>query len=70
MSKSTEKTPSQEPTIQEAEYTAQELAAAAEAVFKTKPECVIAAFRVAGIDKATKTKAKEIVTNFLAKEVK
>ena len=70
MSKSTEKNPSQETTIQEAEYTVQELAEAAETVFKTKPECVIAAFRVAGVEKATKTKANDIVTKFMAKEVK
>jgi phage-related baseplate assembly protein len=72
MSESTKKTPSQEPTIQEAEYTVEELAAAAETVVGkgTMPECVIAAFRVAGVEKATKTEAKKIVTKYLTKEVK
>lgn len=67
------KTNSAEPmTILEPEYTAEELAAASEKVFgkKVLPECVIAAFRVAGIKKATKTKAAEIVNKFMTKEVK
>ncbi|MDD3229168.1 MAG: hypothetical protein PHE09_08105 [Oscillospiraceae bacterium] len=72
MSEVTEKIPSKEPTIQEAEYTVKELAEAAEAVIGkgTMPECVIAAFRVAGVEKATKTDAKKIVTKFMTKEVK
>jgi phage-related baseplate assembly protein len=72
MSESTKKTPSQEPTIQEAEYTMEELATASETVIGkgTMPECVIAAFRVAGVEKATKTEAKKIVTKYLTKEVK
>lgn len=62
----------EEPIIQEAEYMVEELAAASEAVIGkgTMPECVIAAFRVAGVEKATKTEAKRIVTNFMKKEVK
>lgn len=66
------KTSSEEQIIQEPEYTAEELAAASEKVFgkKVLPECVIAAFRVAGIKKATKTKAAEIVNKFMTKEVK
>lgn len=62
----------EEPIIQEAEYMAEELAAASEAVIGkgTMPECVIAAFRVVGVEKATKTEAKRIVTNFMKKEVK
>jgi phage-related baseplate assembly protein len=72
MSESTKKAPSKEPTIQEAEYTVEELAAASEAVIGKgiMPECVIAAFRVAGVEKATKTEAKKIVTKFMTKEVK
>jgi phage-related baseplate assembly protein len=72
MSESTKKAPSKEPTIQEAEYTVEELAAASETVIGkgTMPECVIAAFRVAGVEKATKTEAKKIVTKYLTKEVK
>lgn len=67
------KTNSAEPmTIPEPEYTAEELAAASEKVFgkKVMPECVLAAFRVAGITKATKTQAAKIVKDFMTKEVK
>ncbi len=72
MGESTKKAPSKEPIIQEAEYTVEELAAASEAVIGKgiMPECVIAAFRVAGVEKATKTEAKKIVTKFMTKEVK
>ena len=66
------KSPSEGPTNQEAEYTADELAKAAEPVFGKgiMPECVIAAFRVAGVKKATKTEAKKIINKFMTKEVK
>ena len=66
------KTSSEEQIIQEPEYTAEELAAASEKLFgkKVMPECVIAAFRVAGVEKATKTEAAKIVKNFMTKEVK
>jgi hypothetical protein len=72
MGDNTKKTRSEEPTIPESEYTAEELAAASEKVFgkKVMPECVIAAFRVAGVEKATKTEAAKIVKNFMTKEVK
>lgn len=72
MGERTKKAPSKEPTIQEVEYTVEELAAASEAVIGKgiMPECVIAAFRVAGVEKATKTEAKKIVTKFMTKEVK
>ncbi len=67
----TKKTSSVEMTIQEPEYTAEELAAASELFGKkVMPECVIAAFRVAGVEKATKTEAAKIVKNFMTKEVK
>lgn len=68
----TKKTSSVEPTTPEPEYTAEELAAASEKVFgkKVMPECVIAAFRVAGVEKATKTQAAKIVKDFMTKEVK
>jgi len=71
-SENTKKTSSAEPIIQEPEYTAEELAAASEKVFgkKVMPECVLAAFRVAGITKATKTQAAKIVKDFMTKEVK
>lgn len=66
------KTSSEEQIIQEPEYTAEELAAASEKVFgkKVLPECVLAAFRVAGITKATKTQTAKIVKDFMTKEVK
>ena len=54
----------------EPEYTVAELAQHSKAVFGVMPECVIAAFRVAGVEKATKTEAKKIVTKFMTKEVK
>jgi hypothetical protein len=34
------------------------------------PECVIAAFRVAGLEKATKQAAEKIISTFMKKEVK
>lgn len=57
---------------QEAEYSAAEFAVSARVLFGrgATPDCVIAAFRTAGIEKATKGKAKEIVSKFLQKEVK
>jgi len=56
----------------ETEYTAAEFAAASKNIFgkEVMPECVIAAFRIAGVSKATKTKAKEIVLQFMKKEVR
>lgn len=56
----------------EAEYSAAEFAASASSVFDkgATPDCVIAAFRMAGVTKTTKSKAKEIVSKFLQKEVK
>lgn len=62
----------QEPIVREEEYSVEELAAASEVVIGkgTMPECVIAAFRVAGIKRATKTEAKKIVAKYLTKEVK
>ena len=58
---------------QEAEYSAAEFAAASASTIFGKgatPDCVIAAFRMAGVEKATKSKAKELVSKFLQKEVK
>ena len=62
----------QEPIVREEEYSMEELAAASEAVIGkgVMPECVIGAFRVAGIKKATKSEAQKIVTKYLSKEVK
>jgi len=42
----------------EPEYTVAELAQHSKAVFGVMPECVIAAFRVAGLEKATKRQKK------------
>lgn len=56
--------------VNESVYTAAELAAAAQSVFKVMPECVTAALMRAGKDKATISEAKEIVKKFMEKEVK
>lgn len=54
----------------EPEYTVTELAQHSKTVFGVMPECVIAAFRVAGLEKATKQAAESIVKTFMKKEVK
>ncbi len=54
----------------ESEYSVAEFAAHATNIFGVMPECVIAAFRVAGKDKATKRDAEIIIKNFMKKEVK
>ena len=51
------------------EYTAEEYAAKAETLFCAKYECVIAAFSLAGVKKATLEEAKGIVKAFLEMEV-
>lgn len=52
----------------EQEYTAAEFAAVAAAVFHASPDIVTAALRVAGIEKATKSAAIEIVEKFRRQE--
>lgn len=54
----------------ESEYSMAEFAANSRTVFGVMPECVIAAFRVAGISKATKQAAHRIIKNFMEKEVR
>lgn len=54
----------------ESKYTIDELAASAEALFDTRPECVIAALREKEITECTKEKAEKIVTAFNKREVK
>ena len=54
----------------EPEYTVAELAAHSKEAFGVMPECVIAAFRVAGLEKATKQAAEKIISTFMKKEVK
>lgn len=44
--------------------------AAASRTFGTQPECVIAAFKTAGKDRATVPEARRIVSEFLKQEVK
>lgn len=51
------------------EYTAKEYASKAEELFSTKYECVMAAFSLAGVEKATLDEAKDIVKAFLEMEV-
>jgi hypothetical protein len=69
------KKPDEEPIVNtaaeaEPEYTVAELAAHSKEAFGVMPECVIAAFRVAGIEKATKQAAQSIINTFMKKEVK
>ena len=60
------------PTPEEPVYTVAEFAANAKHLFgsKANSDLVYAAFLVAGINKATRSKAKELVTGFMQKEVK
>ena len=53
----------------EAVYTAEEIAANAEALFHVRPECVQAAFREKGIRECTKPAAKKAVKEFMEREV-
>ena len=55
--------------IKKQEYTVEEFAQAAQSLLQTEPECVIAAFQLAGIQKATEEQAKKIVKDFLKTEV-
>lgn len=56
----------------EAVYSARELAREAERVFGkgVSPDCVVAAFRMEGVERAGIGRAKEIVQKFRRKEVK
>lgn len=54
----------------ESKYTIEELAANAEELFNTRPECVIAALREKEITECTKEKAERIVKEFNIREVK
>lgn len=53
----------------EAIYTAEELSANAMQLFGIQAECVTVALKVAGIKNCTVSKAREIVQEFLKKEV-
>jgi len=55
--------------IAEPVYSAQELSNAADR-FGTRKECVAAALRYYGKDRATVKEAKELVNKFMSKEVK
>lgn len=57
-----------EQTTGDAKYDAKELAASG--VLGAKPECVTAALKLAGKEKATISEAKAIVEGFLRKEIK
>lgn len=50
-------------------YTIDELSAAAESAFNTKPEVVYAALVTAGKKEATKLETEKLVKKFLDKEV-
>lgn len=51
------------------QYIVAEYVKAAESLFSTKPECVMAAFQIAGLKTATEEQAKRIVKSFLEMEV-
>lgn len=53
----------------ESMYSCNELAANAGKIFNTRQECVTAALKAAGKSECTVSEAKEIVGNFLKKEV-
>lgn len=59
-------------TPTESVYEVSELAKYAEKVFgpNVRSECVIAAFKFAGMTEATRPEAKKIVESFMKKEVK
>lgn len=51
-------------------YTIDELSTNAKHLFGVQAECVIAALKVADIKECTVSKAKEVVENFMRREVK
>lgn len=51
-------------------YTAAELAADAETIFNTTPECVLAALKEKGLGECTKREAEETVKAFRERTVK
>lgn len=56
---------------EEAVYTVDEFVAAAPNIFKNvRTECIVAAFRMAGVQDATVREAQRIVNDFCKKEVK
>lgn len=55
--------------VKKQEYHVKEFAQAAQSLFQTQPECVVAAFEIAGVKKATEEQAKKIVKSFLEMEV-
>lgn len=61
--------PAKPATQYESEYPIEELAAAAENRFHTRPECVVAALKLAKLDKASITKTEKLVKEFLEREV-
>lgn len=55
--------------IKKQEYTVEEFAQQSKSLFQTKPECVVAAFQLSGVKKATQEQAKKLVKSFLEMEV-
>lgn len=75
MEKTTEtkpKTAAKPKSVPEAEYSVQELAREGARVFGegVPPDCVVAAFRMEGVERASVERARAIVQKFLQKEVK
>ena len=57
-------------TPAEAEYSVQELIAAARSAFGVSPDIMAAALKTAGLTRATKAKARELAENCAKREVK
>ena len=67
--KKTEEAQLAQELAQEDEYTVEDFAAVARPIFGTSPDIVIAAFVTAGVKRATKSEAMEIIKQFREKEV-
>ncbi len=61
--------PKPAPKPRESEYPLSELVKGARAVLGVSPECVMTAFRLAGIGRATEQQARKIVDDFMKQEV-
>ncbi len=54
----------------ESVYTLEELSGSARQLFGVREECIVAALKAVNITECTVSKAKEIIENFISKEVK
>lgn len=58
------------PKLYESEFLLADFVQSARAVFGVSPECVLTAFKMAGVDRATEKQAKKIVDDFMKQEVR